>query len=303
VDEYDWKTNLGVMEPIPTGQMPRGRIDTRLHALICDIYGTLFISGSGDIGVAARRFGRTDALTELGRCFRIPWTPSEITQRLVNAIRHRHALDRRAGVDHPEIQIDRLWQEILGWPELEQVRRFAVAYEHIVNPTYPMPGLDQILRTLRRRQIPLGIISNAQFFTPSLFTTYLGAEPQNIGFDADLILYSFEFGQAKPSVALFQQLADRLQSRGISPASVLYVGNDIGNDICPARDTGFKTALFAGDQRSLRLRGDADRYRAITPDITITALSQLLDLDWRTINPHGTRLQVAERLKWEAGGT
>ncbi len=38
---------------------------------------------------------------------------------------------------------------------------------------------------------------------------------------------------------------------------------------------GFKTALFAGDARSPRLRSDDPRNGAIRPDATVTDLAQI----------------------------
>jgi putative hydrolase of the HAD superfamily len=69
--------------------------------------------------------------------------------------------------------------------------------------------------------------------------------------------------------------AQKIAEKGVSPASVLYIGNDMLNDIYPARQTGFKTALFAGDERSLRLRSDDPRCRGLRADLVITDLSQL----------------------------
>ena len=59
--------------------------------------------------------------------------------------------------------------------------------------------------------------------------------------------------------------------------AVLYVGNDMLNDIYPAAKAGFKTALFAGDSRSLRLRKDKPKCKYLSADIVITDLIQLLD--------------------------
>ena len=47
------------------------------------------------------------------------------------------------------------------------------------------------------------------------------------------------------------------------------------NDILPATKCGFRTALFAGDARSLRLRDQDSRVADITPDIIATDLAQL----------------------------
>ena len=276
---YNWISNLGVLEPLPTGLSPGGQIQGPLRAVLFDIYGTLFISGSGDIGTSSEQFRPSEALSSLRQHYQIPWTSTQMAQKLFRAIRDQHQRARASGVAHPEVEIDRTWQDLLGWPDRNRVRELAEAYESIVNPTYPMPGLDQTLRSLRRRRIPMGIISNAQFFTPRLFETFLGSRPPDLGFSRDLIVYSFACGQAKPSRALFKRAADQLRRWKITPATVLYVGNDIRNDIQPAQKTGFQTALFAGDQRSLRLRQDDPSCRATTPDLVITDLRQLLDLD------------------------
>ncbi|MEQ8837627.1 MAG: HAD family hydrolase, partial [Lacipirellulaceae bacterium] len=62
----------------------------------------------------------------------------------------------------------------------------------------------------------------------------------------------------------------------ITPAETLYVGNDMRNDIWPAAKVGFKTALFAGDERSLRLREDEpNRDQRPEPDAVVTELDQL----------------------------
>jgi putative hydrolase of the HAD superfamily len=267
------------MVPQPTGIAPDGRTRTPVKAFLFDVYGTLLISGSGDIGHAEKRCGTSAKLERLGRCFKLSWPPAETSARLFAAIRQQHEQARKKGVAHPEVKIDRIWQGILGWPDLDRVRQFARAFEYIANPTYPMPGLDQVLRTLRRRRVLMGILSNAQFFTPLLFETFLGARPENLGFAPDLILYSFEFGQAKPSTALFAHLRRRLRSRGVRADEALYVGNDMRNDIRPAQATGFQTALFAGDQRSLRWRRKDAAIQPIRPDLIITNLNQLLDSD------------------------
>ena len=65
---------------------------------------------------------------------------------------------------------------------------------------------------------------------------------------------------------------------GIETSSVLYLGNDMLNDILPADRAGFQTALFAGDARSLRLRKDDPRCQGLAADLVITDLMQLVEL-------------------------
>ena len=47
------------------------------------------------------------------------------------------------------------------------------------------------------------------------------------------------------------------------------------NDVLPAKQVGFRTALFAGDRRSLRQREDDLRVSKIVPDLVLTELGQL----------------------------
>ncbi len=276
------------MAPVPTGLSPGGRLQSPLAAVLFDIYGTLFISGSGDVGVAEERFKPSSALNRLCERYRVPWSPKEMTRKLFEAIQRAHRQKKRAGVDHPEIEIDRIWQSILGWQDMGRIRHMAEAYEWIVNPTYPMPGLDPVLRTLRGRGILMGIISNAQFFTPRLFETFLGTDTEHLGFAPDLTLFSYEHGCAKPSPTLFDLALSRLEALGVAPDAALYVGNDMRNDICPASHAGLQTALFAGDRRSLRLHADDPAIQKITPDLIVTDLRQILDLDMLAASPSQT---------------
>jgi len=65
---------------------------------------------------------------------------------------------------------------------------------------------------------------------------------------------------------------------GIMPGNVLYVGNDMLNDIYTAHNSGFQTCLFAGDRRSLRLRTDRPECASLKPDAIIKELNQLTDM-------------------------
>jgi putative hydrolase of the HAD superfamily len=49
------------------------------------------------------------------------------------------------------------------------------------------------------------------------------------------------------------------------------------NDIYPSKKAGFKTALFAGDNRSLRLRTDDLKCSNLSADLVITDLIQIID--------------------------
>ena len=166
--------------------------------------------------------------------------------------------------------------QVLKNDDMDAVRRFALEFEFLVNPVYPMPHLNTLLQACAQIRMPLGIISNAQFYTPMLFEIFFESDLHQMGFQNDLVFFSYRYGRAKPSRYLYEQAAAGIRKRGIPPAHVLYVGNDMRNDIDPAARIGFKTALFAGDRRSLRLREEDPRLKTQAPDLIVTDLIQLL---------------------------
>ena len=267
---------LSPLLPVPTPLTPRGRIERKISCLMFDIYGTLFISGAGDISISQEKPGKMPGLERMLNQFGIDKKPEALRKDLFREIEKRHAESRSKGVDYPEVEVDRVWMNVLEKSNHAEVRQFAELFELIVNPVYPMPKLGELLTACKDSGIVTGIISNAQFYTPYLFNWFFDSDPEDLGFHPDLTIYSYRFGCAKPSLRLFQTAAARLKNMGIAEESVLYVGNDMLNDIMPAKKTGFKTALFAGDQRSLRLRKDEPVCKNIKADLVITGLAQLI---------------------------
>jgi putative hydrolase of the HAD superfamily len=267
---------ISPMSPQPTSMTPGGRPRETIRCVLFDIYGTLFISGSGDIGVSKKAPPQVQKMDHLLRQFNVRKRPRDLPRELFQAIEDEHRRLRSAGIDYPEIEIDRIWKQILKIDDLALARRFAIQYELIVNPVYPMPNLENALAACRQKNIAMGIISNAQFFTPLLFEWFLDAGLESLGFHSDLIFLSYQIRHAKPSTKLFERAAAAITARGLKTASVLYMGNDMLNDIYPANQLGFQTALFAGDARSLRLRTDDSRCLNLSADLILTDLEQLI---------------------------
>ncbi|MEM1063178.1 MAG: HAD family hydrolase, partial [Planctomycetota bacterium] len=163
-------------------------------------------------------------------------------------------------------------------PGRDVLARLATEYECRVNPVWPMPGCRELLRALHARRLPLGIVSNAQFFTEDLFEALLDADRPSLGFEPDLEVFSYKTEEAKPGEELYRRAADALAARGLTPAETLYVGNDMLNDVTPAAAVGFKTVLFAGDERSLRMREGDERVTGVIPDAIVTELPQLFSI-------------------------
>ena len=272
-----FERHIRPLVPIPTGETPTGLSKiSQVQAILFDVYGTLLISGSGDLDFLALRSDRKQVFTGVLQRHGIDRTPENLMDTLERAIENAHKKLRREGNDYPEIDIVRIWQNLLGMDDTERVKAFALEYEMVVNPVYPMPGFEELLSACRKQDLLMGIISNAQFYTLRLLEYLLGTPLGLCGFDSQLIFFSYRLGSAKPSCLMFDMAADILSRRGISPASVLYVGNDMRNDILPAKTVGFRTALFAGDRRSLRRRDDDVRCRHLVPDMIVTDLRQLI---------------------------
>lgn len=275
--------NCRPLEPIETNVRPViSKVDD-IRAMLFDVYGTLLVSASGDIG-ADDGDQRIHALEKTCARLRIQLMHSAADSicSLENAISRAHAASKARDIKYPEVDIVSLWQEVLGevaTTSTDEIDfgRFALEYEVRANPVWPMPQADLTLKQLGNQGLILGIVSNAQFFTPLLFESLLGKSLIDFGFTPNLLYFSYEHLQAKPGSVLYQMAKDQLALQGISAEQVLYVGNDLLNDVMAAASVGFRTALFAGDQRSLRWRSGDARVEGIQPDVVITHLPQLLD--------------------------
>ncbi len=273
------------LEPRPTDVAPKLDPLSGIRAVLFDVYGTLVISASGDIGLAGER-GTTGAFAAALEAAGITAPAAGGPARLEQTIRAFHARHKATGTEFPEVDILAIWEEVLEGEipggevpaSRDKLAHLAVEYECRVNPVWPMPGLVRLPADLRRRSLVLGIVSNAQFYTPLMLEGFLGASLADLGFDAAYCTWSYRLLEAKPSTRIYQAaLAGLDRVHGIAPSEVLYVGNDLRNDIWPASLTGCRTALFAGDARSLRLRADDPRCAGVVPDRIITALSQITD--------------------------
>ena len=289
--------HLEKLDPIPTGLEPSFRFDNSIKSCIFDIYGTLLISSSGDID----RLEMTSENLKIAlREAKIPMRPdvdeqqalSQILEEYKRTIEKHHQKQKSAGRPYPEVDILKVWCEVIresidfGWICYDgqvRLRRLTLIFEILSNKVYPMPGMKEIIATLVQKDMPLGIISNAQFYTPIVMSYFLTGEFEEKDtvpfFETDLQVYSYKLLRAKPDPQLFETLVPVLKKKyGLRPDQVLYIGNDMLKDIYPAKNVGFRTALFAGDKRSLRLREDDPLVKDIKPDYILTHLEQLREV-------------------------
>ncbi|MBU0716477.1 MAG: HAD family hydrolase [Verrucomicrobia bacterium] len=277
------------LAPKPTGVRPKIRYLAGIKAVLFDIYGTMLISAAGEISsgtetnktrefmAAAQAVGWDVADTKTAVLFVAAW------QQKIRALRHSL---RREGITCPEINIEQVWREVLTlWHNKQQqghrfgrdyIRRLAIEYECRVNPVWPMPGLGDVLPRLNAAGLILGIVSNAQFFTPLALAAFPETGWTRGLFDKTLCAWSYRWKEAKPSARMLKAILYRLSRyHDITPSETLVVGNDMRNDILPASRLGCQTALFAGDARSLRWRAEKPECRAVMPSLILTRMAQL----------------------------
>ena len=278
---------LTQLTPIPTDAVPEMETPGKIRAVLFDIYGTLLISGTGDISLASPLqgiFGMKEILAKSGFTTSFERIGDTISDLLERSIRERHEELHQIGVDYPEVDIRDIWKKVLAalWidgqlddnPSGKPVDLLALRYELAVNPVWPMPGFPEIVGRLRKAGYLTGIVSNAQFYTALILEAITDKSLEQLGFGKNLCAWSYELSRSKPSPEVFRGPLAELSNGGIFPSEVLYVGNDMLNDVTAASDAGCRTALFAGDRRSLRLR-EGDKRVDVEPDMIITELSQL----------------------------
>jgi len=103
-------------------------------------------------------------------------------------------------------------------PELEAELERALYDRHMTPGAWrPYPDTEPTLRELRRRGVPVAVVSNIGWDLRSIFRAH--------GLDelVDSYVLSFELGTQKPDPAIFRAACDRL---GLTPADVLMVGDD-----------------------------------------------------------------------------
>lgn len=300
------REKMNPLEPIPSGVEPRLRALSGIRAVIFDIYGTLLISGAGDNSLISEQksvSAMKNAISELPGSESI--RANEVLQRYTLLIGEHQERRRHEGIQFPEIEIREVWKDLfseffsdpISNETLEQVARI---YEYEVTECWEMPGAGDVVRNLHEGGYRLGIISNAQFYTPALVDAFLGtsldltvsdggpnrgsygAQPYSetprstsSSWDTELTLLSFQIREGKPSVRLYERIRDAAEKMGMKSQEILYIGNDFCKDVAPAQKVGFRTGLFAGDARSLRVGPDGLPAALKRADVVLTELQQI----------------------------
>lgn len=286
---------LKPIEPLDTGVQPVIRKDSGIKGILFDIYGTLLVSSSGDIDrvtISSQNLQKAFESSNIKLINSSDIATDSILCDFEHTIRICHQEARKNNIPYPEIDILSIWEIVLIHAKRKKliayngdanIMRMTCIFEFLSNKVYPMPGMIEVINGLNKKNIPLGIVSNAQFYTPVVMNYFLKNETsldETVAFfDPELTVFSYKLGMGKPDTKLFHELIPVLKTKyGLLPHEVLFIGNDIIKDVYSSSIAGFKTALFAGDRRSLRLHSSDLRAKDTKPDFIITDLRQIYDI-------------------------
>ena len=151
-----------------------------------------------------------DALDDAGLAHD-PRTPAAaaLVHDLEAAIRGAHAVAIGNGVAHPEVDLRVLWRRLLPAAGASAAARAAVSYECRSNPVWPMPGAARVIAALQAHT-PVGVVSNAQFFTPLVLAALL----PRVRLDPKLMVWSVRAGGGE---ALDTAVHTRRGAHGATP--------------------------------------------------------------------------------------
>ncbi|NJK85118.1 MAG: hypothetical protein HC906_03270 [Bacteroidales bacterium] len=124
---------------------------------------------------------------------------------------------RHSNIAFPEVEIREIWKDVLdhslknNYIEIEEeidVSLLTLIFELINNQVYPMPGMMSVINRLTHNNMPLGIVSNAQFYTPVIMNYFISGDvkhdEQVLYFDPELQSFSYKYRIAKPDTKLFE---------------------------------------------------------------------------------------------------
>lgn len=199
------------------------------------------------------------------------------------------------GIAYPEVRIEDIWKSLIemcrrhgyevprsSWNALDDLAlAMAYLYHFHVLGRRLYPGVYDLLRLLKKKEIVMGVISNAQFYT-SFDLSYLLLKQSNYSivsiqdFISDESFFlSYQYGVAKPNPILFDVCLQFLKTKGIRADQTLYVGNDILNDVFGAQQAGMRACLFAGDRDTLNLSVDNESVKDTRPDLVVEQLPEI----------------------------
>ncbi len=290
------------MSPEPVKAKPSTRL-LGVRAILWNVYGTLLNINGGELTLTTEdQFLLSVALEKTIHEFKMwasmsrkPGQPSEYMKEIFK--KEYDTLRLQAYTEKiPEMQSEKIWDAIIKKLQMkdykydvghygsqaEYVKKIAYFFQASLQGVEGYPRLAETLEAVANQGVLQGLLGDGQCFTYGQLQRCVQLENPNatlaMWVPTNLGCVSYEIQGRKPSDTLFRKAIETLAKKGIDPEEILHVGSNLVRDIAPAKKWGLKTALFAGDKRSLVAPSDLLKDPNHRPDALITELPQVLDL-------------------------
>lgn len=171
--------------------------------------------------------------------------------------------------------------DFYGDPD-EYAEKVAYFFHSCLQGVAAMEKATWVVKAVAEAGLAQGLLADGQSFTLTqllrAFQATTKLPPLGRLFTAGCVVLSCDVGVKKPSRTLFTTAAEAFAQQGLDPTQVLYVSNQWPDDLTVAKQTGFRTALFAGDKNSLQASAEELLTSDLRPDRLLTELTQIRNL-------------------------
>jgi len=170
----------------------------------------------------------------------------EFVIQLYDGIKKDHEISR---IEWPIFMLQKIVFQIFGIKSSLAPQEMEKEFWIASNRTSLEPGIRDVLTTMSREDIPMGIISNSAFSGETLL---MEVESYGIAQHFDFVISSSDYGIRKPHAALFFVGASRLS---MSPGDIWFIGNSLSHDINGALGVGMGAVWYNREKNPGRPNG------------------------------------------------
>lgn len=195
-------------------------------------------------------------------------TPEDLSLDYARALGRLVEASRASGCDFQDMAVKRLLYESRGLRFSLDDMALERLFWDAAGPAQPMPGVEALLKELKRRGIRSGVVSNMNFRGENLSARIRRCLPES---DFEFILCSCEYATKKPRREFFQ-LA--LSKAGLPAEEVWYCGDNPRCDVLGAHGAGIFPVWY-DNERSCPYRSEGDRVEVTCPCLHIREWEEL----------------------------
>lgn len=313
LEEYaDWLDERKLLWPTPPTAVaakatPYLKPLPDIRGVVWSLYGTLLTVADGKLQIQldqqqpAQQMRMQVALEKTIQEFnmwnsmsRKPGAPWEyMLQQYTNLVEERKlAASPRKG-EAPEIDSADIWRKLIErlgkkeyqydenlYGEVPELSEKVAYFFHSCLQGYgPAPNALTALQAVTDAGYPQGLVADAQPFSLLELTRSLRKQGAVASlFDLltpNCICLSFQAGVRQPSQILFEMCVAQFRKACIEPKEILYVSSRLNDELAVAKKLGMRTALYAGDKRSLQATSADLKQAELKPDRILTDLAQV----------------------------